>query len=112
MRHAIAVAAFAATLALGVATAVRADDSRTLSAFLASCQNTRQHCLDDLTYGFEAANEDMAEICPPPGLSESDAVEKELGWMRSAAAADATLAAGPELDAEWTALHTLWPCKD
>ena len=110
MRHAVVIAALAAIVTLAALPAARAGDNPTLAEFLASCQSDRQKCLDSLTYGFEAAYEDMGEICPPQNLAEGDAAQTELRWMQNAAAYNSALANGTELDAEWTALHTLWPC--
>jgi len=112
MRHALVISLLAAAVTLALVPAARADDNATLSDFLASCQSDRQKCVEDLTYGYEAAYEDMGEVCPPQNLAESDAAETELRWLQNAAASNSALAAGKELDAEWTALHTLWPCAN
>lgn len=112
MRHAVVIAALAACISLAIPAAARAGDDATLAEFLASCQSDSQKCLESLTYGYEAAFEDMGEICPPEGLAESDAAQTELRWMQNAAAYNSALANGKELDAEWTALHTLWPCSN
>lgn len=110
MRPAFWVSVLAAALLCVSGPAVRADNDATLSAWLDGCRSDRQKCLSDLTYGYEAAYEDMGEVCPPANLSEADAAEAELRWLQNAAAYNSALAAGKELDAEWTALHTLWPC--
>ena len=110
MRYAVAVLAVVAVFASGPG--ARADDNPPLAAWLAGCRANQAGCVQSLTYGFEAANQDMAEICPPSSLSENDAAAIELRWLKHAAAANSALAQGSELDAEWTALHTLWPCKD
>lgn len=79
---------------------------------LAGCGRDRQSCLEELIDGYLAAYEDMGDICPPNGLSERSAAETELRWLQNAAAYNSTLAAGDKLDAEGTALHTLWPCAN
>jgi len=112
MRTVLTCAAFAAAIALAAPATAQNSDSQTLSAWLAGCQTNRQQCIADLRYGYEAAYEDMGEICPPQNLAESDAAEQELRWLQNAAAYNSALANGRELDAEWTALHTLWPCSD
>lgn len=109
MRAIFAGAAFAVTIVLA-APAALADDNQALSDWLAGCQTNRQSCIDDLRYGYEAAYEDMGEVCPPQNLDEGDAAEQELRWLQNAAASNSSIAGGKELDAEWTALHTLWPC--
>lgn len=109
-KHLFFATLFFLAAALSLASAAYADNDIALSAWLAQCQSERQKCLDDLTFGYETAYEDMAEVCPPANLAESDAAEAELRWLQNAAAYNSTLAAGKELDAEWTALHTLWPC--
>ena len=108
MRWTISTAILA--VALSLAPAADADNNIALSAWLAPCQSDRQKCLDELTYGYRAADDPEFEVCPPANLAESDAAEAELRWLQNAAASNSTLAAGKELDAEWTALHTLWPC--
>jgi len=106
-------AALAATLVFAAApvAAAQDQDNTTLSQWLKSCQGNRQACLTDLSYGYEAAYMDMDEICPPSGLSEATATEKEMEWLENSAAYNSGMAAGKKLDAEWTALHVLWPCS-
>ena len=89
-----------------------ADDQpkETLTHFLARCDAGDADCRADLKYGFEAAADDMGIICPPDDLAEDSAIETELQWLKNAAAANDTLAGGDEVDAEYTALNTLWPC--
>lgn len=110
-KHLFFATLFLLAATLSAVSAARAGDDTTLSAWLAQCQSNRQKCLDELIYGYEAAYEDMGEVCPPASLTETDAAEAELRWLQNAAAYNSTLAAGKELDAEWTALHTLWPCS-
>ena len=86
------------------------EPKETVTQFLARCDAGDATCRSDLKYGFEAAADDMGIICPPDDLSEESAVEAELAWLRNAAASNATLAGGDEVDAEYTALNTLWPC--
>jgi hypothetical protein len=94
----------------------RAQDStddqpkESLSQFLARCDADATECRNELIDGFDVAADDMAFICPPDDLTEDQAADTELQWLRNAAAANGTLADGDEVDAEYTALNTLWPC--
>lgn len=109
----IVPAVLAACLCLPLrGTAAQAGDGSALplSAWLAGCGANHAACIDDLTYGYEAAADDLAQICPPQGLDENAAAETELRWLENAAAADPGIASGKRIDAEWKALHTLWPC--
>ncbi len=102
---------FIAVVACGVlAGGAGAQDTveESLGAFAARCHTAQTECMSDLSDGYLAAR-GMKTICPPAGLPADDAARREMAWMRNAAA-NAALAQGKEIDAEWKALHVLWPC--
>jgi len=81
-----------------------------LSTFLSRCSGDDSTCITELESGYDAALS-MGEVCPPNTLSEESAARSVLAWLRNAAAYNSAIAGGSEDDAEWTALHTLWPCS-
>lgn len=111
MRRTVFIAVVACGVLAGGAGAQDTVDE-SLGAFLTRCQTAQKECMSDLSNGYLAAYKGMGEICPPAYLSADAAARREMAWLHNAAAADPALARGKELDAEWTALHTLWPCSD
>ena len=88
---------------------VHAEDTRTLSRFLASCNSNNRDCRDNLhDYTLAASNQGM--ICMPKDVSVNEAVSQELDWLRSVAAQKADLISGSAEDGEWAAISTLYPC--
>jgi hypothetical protein len=57
------------------------------------------------------AADDQGFVCVPKELALEHAVSQELDWLRQQAAIDAALNNGFAEDAQWTAINTLWPCK-
>ena len=114
MRFATTIAFCAAVLAAPGAAAQESPDNQpkeTLSQFLARCDAGDADCHNGLVAGFEAAV-DLGDVCPPGNLSEDQAADTELQWLRNAAGANQMLADGDEESAEFTALNTLWPCSN
>ncbi|MDE1939812.1 MAG: hypothetical protein KGI68_12385 [Alphaproteobacteria bacterium] len=107
MRKAFAFAICGLLASAGIAVAQDTVDE-SLSAFVTRCRTAQAECMSDLSNGFLAAR-GMKTICPPAALSADDAARREMAWLHNAAA-NAALAQGKEIDAEWKALHTLWPC--
>jgi len=104
-----------AGLSLGVlmvmagAGVVHAQDSRTLSKFLANCAIDKGNCRDNLhDYTMAASTQGM--ICMPKDVSINQAVNQELDWLRTTAAQKDELNSGSAEDGEWAAISTLYPC--
>ena len=113
MRAMLCVAIFAGAMLMAVhaASAEGVDDSETLAAFLTRCDAGASDCIGTLKRGFAAAVE-LNDACPPSGLSEDDAAQTELTWLKGAAASSPAMSNGKESDAEWNALLSLWSCGD
>lgn len=115
MQIRVVVAAIAMVLAAPDVLAQDSSDDdqqpqETLTHFLSRCDAGDADCRTEILAGFDVALNQMKFICPPGDLSPDQAADQELKWLRNAAAANETLANGGELDAEYTALNTLWPC--
>jgi len=108
-RTGIACLSLGVLMALAGAGDVHAQDSRTLSRFLASCNTDMANCRDNLhDYTLAASTQGM--ICMPKDVSINEAVRQELDWLRNIAAQRDDLSTGSAEDGEWAAISTLYPC--
>ncbi|HUO97489.1 MAG TPA: hypothetical protein VMU01_02410, partial [Rhizomicrobium sp.] len=92
------------------AASAQAQDSRTLSQFLHSCNANYAACRNDLHDYIEAADT-QGMICKPKSMSYNEAVARSLDWLRERDFSDQALADGNAEDGEWAAISTLWPCN-
>ena len=104
------VIAAALTCAALIGTA-NAQDTRTLQEFLRSCNSNYAACRDNLHDYIEAADT-QGMICKPKGISYNEAVAQSLDWLRQKGDADPSLAQGNAEDGEWSAISTLYACKN
>lgn len=108
-KSALIIAISTCAVMLG-ATAVHAQDTRTISQFLSSCNMDPGQCRDNMhDYVEAAASQNM--ICLPSGVSLNDATQQSLEWLRDHSAQDSALAGSNAEDGEWTAISTLYDCQ-
>ena len=108
-RAGIACLGLGVVMALAGAGDVHAQDTRTLSRFLASCNTDMADCRNNLhDYTLAASTQGM--ICMPKDVSINEAVRQELDWLRNMAAQRDDLSSGSAEDGEWAAISTLYPC--
>jgi len=103
--------ALAATCAVLVAAVpAQAQDNRTLEQFLSSCNIKATDCRLNL-HDYIYAADTQGMICMPKDMSLNEAVDESLDWLRRNGQ-DPALANGNAEDGEWTAISTLFPCKN
>lgn len=87
-----------------------ATDTSSLSAFVRSCSSDAKGC-SVMTLSAIHSARSAKYGCIPADISDDDAGDKLLYWLKSTANADPKYANEALPDLMWTGIDELWPCK-
>jgi hypothetical protein len=87
-----------------------ATDTSSIGAFAESCSSDMNGCRS-IVLGAVISARNAHYGCIPRDVSDKEATEKLLEWLRDTAAKNPKYADEPLADLMWTGVDHLWPCR-